>query len=329
MGPARTAALDPGTDPDALVGEAEEYLTWLAVEKGRSANTLAAYRRDLGAWQRFARARGHGVRGAGADDIVAWVNDLRSRGFAPATVARMAVSVRGLYKFLLVEDLADHDPAADLETVRVPRGLPKALTEGQITSLLEAVQGTDPVARRDRAVLEVLYGCGMRISELCGLSLGDVDLSGCMAKVFGKGAKERLVPIGRCAASALDEWLGPEGRGALEPQRWKRRGDEDAVFLNVRGGRLSRQGAWGIVRKFGERVGLEDVLTPHVLRHSCATHMLDHGADIRTVQELLGHASISTTQIYTKVSTERLVAAYREAHPRAAGRPGWPAKVAV
>jgi integrase/recombinase XerD len=311
---------DPSIDPDALPLEAEEYLTWLAVERGRAANTLAAYRRDLHAYQQYLRARGASIATAGPDDVIAWVNVLRARGLAPASVARMSVSVRGLHKFLLVEDLAEVDPAADLETPRVPRGLPKALTEEQITMLLDAVVGVDACARRDRAVLEVLYGCGLRISELCGLSLGDVDLQACLARVLGKGSKERIVPIGRYATRALHEYLDPDGRGALEPVRWKRRGDEEAVFLNRRGGRLSRQGAWGIVHKYGERVGLDAVLTPHVLRHSCATHMLDHGADIRTVQELLGHASITTTQIYTKVSTERLTAVYREAHPRALGR---------
>lgn len=314
------APLDLSVDEDALPIEAEEFLTWLAVERGRAANTLAAYRRDLLAYQQYLRTRGSSITSAGPDDVIAWVNVLRTRGLAPASVARMSVSVRGLHKFLMIEDLVAADPAADLETPRVPRGLPKALTEEQITMLLDAVVGVDAFARRDRAVLEVLYGCGLRISELCGLSLGDVDLQACLARVLGKGSKERIVPIGRLAAQALHEYLEPAGRGALEPLRWKRRGDEEAVFLNRRGGRLSRQGAWGIVHKYGERVGLEAVLTPHVLRHSCATHMLDHGADIRTVQELLGHASITTTQIYTKVSTERLAAVYREAHPRATGR---------
>lgn len=314
------APLDLSVDEDALPIEAEEFLTWLAVERGRAANTLAAYRRDLLAYQQYLRTRGSSITSAGPDDVIAWVNVLRTRGLAPASVARMSVSVRGLHKFLMIEDLVAADPAADLETPRVPRGLPKALTEEQITTLLDAVVGVDAFARRDRAVLEVLYGCGLRISELCGLSLGDVDLQACLARVLGKGSKERIVPIGRLAAQALHEYLEPAGRGALEPLRWKRRGDEEAVFLNRRGGRLSRQGAWGIVHKYGERVGLEAVLTPHVLRHSCATHMLDHGADIRTVQELLGHASITTTQIYTKVSTERLAAVYREAHPRATGR---------
>jgi integrase/recombinase XerD len=251
--------------------------------------------------------------------VVAYVNALRSRGLAPATVARMAVTVRQMYKFLLVEELADVDPAADLEAPRVPRGLPKALSEAQVALLIDSVNGTDAVARRDRAVLEVLYGCGLRISELCGLSIGDIDLTARLARVLGKGAKERMVPLGRCAADALVAYLDEAGRGALEPQRWARRGDAEAVFLSTRGARLSRQAAWAIVHRHGENVGLADVLTPHVLRHSCATHMLDHGADIRTVQELLGHASVSTTQIYTMVSTERLLEVYRAAHPRATG----------
>src|SRR5207237_2555742 len=157
----------------------------------------------------------------------------------------------------------------------------------------------------------------LRISELVGLSLADVALDEGLLRAFGKGAKERVVPIGRLAASALAEWLAPGGRGALAPARWARRGDAEAVFLNARGGRLSRQGAWAIVRRYAAQVGLADRVTPHVLRHSCATHMLDHGADIRAVQELLGHASISTTQVYTRVSTERLRRVYESAHPRA------------
>jgi integrase/recombinase XerD len=184
-------------------------------------------------------------------------------------------------------------------------------------SLLSAVVGWDPRARRDRAILEVLYGTGLRISELVGLSLADLDVDGGVLRAFGKGAKERVVPLLGMARQAMVEWLAPSGRSAMEPERWARRGDAEAVFLNARGGRLSRQGAWGIIRRHGDRVGLGDRLSPHVLRHSCATHLLDHGADIRVVQELLGHASISTTQVYTLVSTERLRSAYEAAHPRA------------
>jgi site-specific recombinase XerD len=203
---------------------------------------------------------------------------------------------------------------------RVPSGLPKPLSEEAVTALLGAVVGNDPVHRRDRAVLELLYGTGMRISELCGLSLGDVDPESGLVRVFGKGAKERIVPVGRPALAAVADWLGPDGRPRLVPARWARRGDAEALFLNQRGGRLSRQAGWAIVTAYGSRAGLTDPLSPHVLRHSCATHMLDRGADLRVVQELLGHASISTTQVYTKVSTERLRRAFDAAHPRARRR---------
>ncbi len=230
---------------------------------------------------------------------------------------RTLVAVRSLFRFRAQEGLSDFDPSAGVETPRVPSGLPKALTEAEVQALLDAVTGEDPVALRDRAVLEVLYGTGARISELCALRLGDVDLDGSMLRLFGKGARERQVPLGRWARVALDRWLSAEGRGSMEPERWARRDDAEAVFLNQRGGRLGRQGAWGIVRRYGDQVGLQGRLTPHVLRHCCATHMLDHGADIRAVQELLGHASISTTQVYTMVSNERLFAAYDAAHPRA------------
>jgi integrase/recombinase XerD len=300
-----------------LPAEAEELLSWLAVEKGRSANTLAAYRRDLAAYVEFLGGRGVApaeVTEAVVQDYLAF---LRAAGRAPATVARALVSVRALHRFLQDEGTVQGNPADDVGPPRVPAGLPKALSEKEVASLLAAVVGDDAVARRDRAILEVLYGCGLRVSELVGLSLGDLDLEAGLLRAFGKGARERVVPVGRLARQALAAWLGPAGRGALAPARWARRGDAEAVFLNARGGRLSRQGAWRVVHHYGDRVGLGAKLTPHVLRHSCATHMLDHGADIRVVQELLGHASISTTQVYTRVSTERLRRAYEAAHPRA------------
>jgi integrase/recombinase XerD len=252
---------------------------------------------------------------------VAYVRHLQAAGRAPASVARALVAVRSLHRFLLVEGLRLDDPAVDVEVPRVPQGLPKALGEQEVERLIDAVSGDDPPARRDRALLEVLYGSGLRISELVGLGLSDADPASGMLLVRGKGGKERVVPLGRLALEALDAWLGPGGRPAMEPERWARRGDAEALFLNQRGGRLSRQGAWSIVRRHGAAVGLQDRLTPHVLRHSCATHMLDHGADIRTVQELLGHASISTTQIYTLVSTDRLREVYESAHPRARSGP--------
>ncbi len=299
--------------------EAEEFLTWLRVEKGRSAGTLAAYRADLRAYWAWLRERGRTLAVVDEADITAYVGHLRDAGRAPSTVKRSLVAVRSLHRFCALED-SRADPAADVAVPRVPRGVPKALTEPEVAALLDAVAGDHALARRDRAILEVLYGTGLRISELVGLSLADVDLFEGLIRAFGKGARERLVPVGRCAADAVEAWLAAEGRPRLAPERWARRGDAEALFLNTRGGRLSRQGAWGIVRKYGDRVGLGPRLTPHVLRHSCATHMLDHGADIRAVQELLGHASISTTQLYTLVSTERLWSVYRAAHPRAVAR---------
>ena len=300
--------------------EIEELLSWLAVEKGRSPNTLAAYRRDLAAYSEFLRGRGLAPAEVTEPVVEDYLAFLRAAGRAPASVARALVSVRSLHRFMEDEGQAATNPAGEVQRPKVPSGLPKALSEAEVGSLLGAVTGDDAVARRDRAILEVLYGCGLRVSELVGLSLADVDLSMGILRAFGKGSKERVVPIGRLACEALADWVGPSGRGELTPGRWARRGDAEAVFLNTRGGRLSRQGAWGIVRRHGDAVGLGDRLSPHVLRHSCATHMLDHGADIRVVQELLGHASISTTQVYTKVSATRLRKIYDAAHPRAKRR---------
>jgi integrase/recombinase XerD len=303
--------------PEPTPLEVEELLMWLSAEKGRSPNTISAYRRDLRRYVGWLGGRGHTIADAQEADVVEHISALRAQGLAPASVARALVAVRSLHRFLVDEGQAATDPAATVEQPRVPRGLPKALTEAEVGRLLASPEGDDPIARRDRAILEVLYGTGLRVSELVGLSLGDLDLDASLLRAFGKGRKERLVPVGGHATRALVAWLAPEGRGALAPRQWQRRGDAEAVFLGARGGRLTRQGAWDILRRHALRVGLEGVLSPHVLRHSCATHMLDHGADIRAVQELLGHASITTTQLYTLVSTERLWEVYRSAHPRA------------
>lgn len=308
---------EPVSEPVALPLDAEDFLTWLSAERGRSANTLKAYRRDLTAYHRWLVGRGSSVADATEGDVVAYVEQLRALGRAPSSVARALVAVRSLHRFLADEGHASRDPASAVEVPRVPQGLPKALSEEEVENLLAQVVGDEPLARRDRAILEVLYGTGLRISELVGLSLGDLDMESGLLRAFGKGSKERVVPLGRLARQALTAWLAAGGRPALVPARWARRGDAEAVFLNARGGRLSRQGAWGIVRRYGREAGLGQRLTPHVLRHSCATHMLDHGADIRAVQELLGHASISTTQVYTLVTTERLREVYESAHPRA------------
>jgi integrase/recombinase XerD len=242
-------------------------------------------------------------------------------------VARALSSIRGFHRFLVEEGLRDDDPALDLPTVSVTDLLPKALSEDETERLLGAVVGTGPRVLRDRALLEFLYGTGARVSEVVGLNLGDVagamdttDLA--LVRVLGKGDKERVVPLGRLARDALEDWLSGEGRPLLVPKKWRHRSDADAVFLNARGSRLTRAGAFGIVRTYAERVGLAERVSPHVLRHSCATHMLARGADVRVVQELLGHASIATTQRYTKVSPEHLRRAYEGAHPRAGTKGG-------
>ncbi len=301
---------------------AEEFLSWLAVEQGRSRNTLAAYRRDLRAYQGFLAAAGRQVEDARLSDVEEHLARLRAAGAGPATVARATATLRGLYRFCVDEGLTQADPTAELTAPALPRRLPKALSETEVTSLLDAANGDDPVARRDRAVLELLYGTGIRVSELAGLSLGDLGAQSGLLRVLGKGDKERLVPVGRQARLALGRWLGPQGRDRLAPTRWARRGDAEAVFLNTQGGRLSRQAVWLVLKKRSRAAGLGERVHPHVLRHSCATHMLAHGADIRVVQELLGHVSIATTQGYTRVSADHLRRAYEAAHPRAKRAPG-------
>ncbi len=300
--------------------EVTEFLSWMVAERGRSANTVAAYERDLIGYVTWLGRRGRSVLDVPSDVVVEFVAERRAGESAPSTVARQLAAIRMLHRHLAVEQVRPDDPTTDLDGLRVPAGLPKPLTEAEVTSLLDAVVGAGPLERRDRALLELLYATGARISEVVGLSMGDIDFDAGLVRLYGKGAKERIVPFGGAAGRALDEWFVADGRAALVPTRWRRRGDAEAVFLNRRGGRLTRQAAWLVVRKYGERAGITSPLSPHVLRHSCATHLLDHGADLRVVQELLGHASISTTQVYTRVSQERLWEVYRTAHPRAVHR---------
>lgn len=314
------AALDQLDDGTLLPLEVEEFLSWMLTERGRSRNTLDAYRRDLRAYATWLHGHHLDLQSVQGEHLERYLGERRNTA-AAASVARQLAAIRMLHRFLADEGHRADDPTGDLDGVRVPAGLPKPLSEAEVTSLLDAVVGVDAVARRDRAMLEFLYATGARIGEVVGLSIGDIDLEHRAARLYGKGAKERLVPFGRVAGAALTDWLGDDGRRHLVPARWARRGDAEAVFLNQRGARLSRQSAWAVVKGYGRRAGIADArLSPHVLRHSCATHLLDHGADLRVVQELLGHASVSTTQVYTKVSQERLLQVYRDAHPRARGR---------
>jgi integrase/recombinase XerD len=294
----------------------DEFLTFLRFERGLADNTIAAYRRDLAVWQRYCKARGVQPHQASSDDLTAYLEELRSSrreggSYSPASVARMLVSLRSFHRFLVREGGAPTDPTAKIGSPKRPRSIPKAIPLDDVERLIE-LPGKDGLGRRDRAILEALYGAGLRISELVNLDLDDVDLDGGSVLVRGgKGGKSRRVPLGRAARAAIGAYVT-----SLRPSLL-RGGGGGALFLNARGGRLSRQGCWKILRRYAEAAGLEDRVSPHTLRHSFATHMLDAGADIRVVQELLGHASLATTQVYTLVSDTKLREVYYSSHPRA------------
>lgn len=305
-----------GTGGGRSVPLVRRYLDHLRVERGLATNTVDAYRRDLAHYSRYLTATGiDDPRQATSEDVASFVAWLRAQQspaggtYAPSTITRAVVAVRGLHRFLVQEGLHEVDPAADIETPSPGRSLPKALPLAQVERLLAAPAGEEPAALRDRAILELLYGAGLRISELTGLDVDDLDRPEQLVMVRGKGDKQRIVPYGLAAAEALDAWL-VRGRPALEPR-------VPALVVNTRGGRLTRQGVWKIVKGYAEKAGLSDEVSPHTLRHSFATHLLDGGADVRAVQELLGHASVTTTQIYTLVSRTRLRDVYDRAHPRA------------
>lgn len=295
----------------------ERFLTWLTVEQGRSPRTIEAYGRDIQAFEVFIVSRSCDIASASSEDIEHYLAHQKNIHLAPKSIARSFAAIRMLYRFMADEGLRQDNPANKVDGIKVPSGIPKALSEAEVDRLLASVSGVDSFAIRDRALLEFLYATGARISEVCGLSLSDLDMESDLVRLFGKGSKERIVPFGSHAKAALQQWLSIAGRELLVPDQWARRDYADAVFLGARGTRLSRQAAWGIVKKYSKVAGITSDLSPHVLRHSCATHMLIHGADLRIVQELLGHASVSTTQVYTKVDNEVLFEMYKESHPRA------------
>lgn len=300
--------------------EIAEFLDYQAVERGAARNTLAAYRRDLRRYQAFCETSGLGSAGdVSPADVLAFAGALRAgdeehQPLRDASVNRVVSAVRGLHRFLLREGRALTDPTAAALTGRSPRRLPRAISVHDAARLVEAPQPDTPAGLRDRALLEFLYGVGARVSEAVSLDVDDLDLDSGSALLRGKGSKERLVPVGRSAVAALDAYF-VRGRPTLV----SRGRGTPAVFVSQRGGRLTRQALWGVIRHASAVVGLEVAVSPHVLRHSFATHLLDGGADVRTVQELLGHASVTTTAIYTMVTVERLREAYVVAHPRALG----------
>ncbi|WP_125107280.1 MULTISPECIES: site-specific tyrosine recombinase XerD [Gulosibacter] len=294
---------------------AERYLRHLTIERGLSANSLGAYRRDLDRYVGFLAERGidEPVKITANDtrEFMAWLRDPDGLDLAASSAARIASSVRGFHRFLDDEGLVDEDVASELQAPKLPKRLPKALTIDEVQRLLDAAGGDTPEQLRDRALLEVLYASGARISEAVGLAVDDV-IDRDMVRVRGKGDKQRIVPLGSFAQDALNAYLvrarpGFAAKGKGSP----------ALFLGVRGGPLSRNSAWNILQRVAERAELTTNVSPHTLRHSFATHLMQGGADVRVVQELLGHSSVSTTQIYTKVTADALREMYALAHPRA------------
>jgi len=289
-----------------LPAEAEEFLGSLRSERGLAVNTVVAYRRDLDDYFSFLGSSG------GSHGVADFVADLAGRGLSRSTRSRRLAAVRGYHRFLLIEGLSDEDPTVLVEGPRRSRSLPKALTIGQVERLIEAPDRSTPLGLRDIAILEFLYATGARATEAVSVGLTDLELEEGTVIVTGKGNKQRLIPLGHFARDAITRYLPI--RLALLDERERR----DVLFLNARGKGLTRQGLWEIVKRNGRRAGIRDgALSPHVLRHSAATHMVEGGADLRTVQEMLGHASISTTQVYTFVSPEHLHEVFVMAHPRA------------
>jgi integrase/recombinase XerD len=293
-----------------------DFLGHLELERGLSRNTLEAYRSDLQQFADFLERHELDPLTVQTPDLLTFVSELATGTperppAAPSTLQRKIACLRSFYRHLRREQILDHDPAAELRAPRSRARLPKVLSRDEVARLLEQPKGTSPAALRDRALLETMYACGLRASEAIGLELSELDLEDGILRARGKGSKERIVPVGGKAIDALKAYL-ERGRPKLvgvRPERW--------VFVNLRGGGLSRQGLYKIVRRHARAAGLEKRMSPHTLRHTFATHLLNGGCDLRSLQEMLGHADIGTTQIYTHLTTERLRDVYFEAHPRA------------
>jgi integrase/recombinase XerD len=319
-------AVRPGANEQRIEPRFEalvlDFLAYLEFERGLARNTLDAYRTDLLQYGAFLAGRGKGAVEAERGDVADFLADLatgrpaREGGderppCSPATINRKAAALRSFYRHLRREELTGADPTATLITPARGRKLPHVLGYAEMRRLLESVSGSDEISLRDRALLEVMYGCGLRASEAIGLEAGGVDLQRGFVRPQGKGSKQRTVPLGREAAAAIERYLRA-GRprlvgGKLEPK----------LFVNFRGGPLTRQGLYKIIRRHAEAVGLEGRMSPHTLRHTFATHLLAGGCDLRSVQEMLGHADVSTTQLYTHLGSEAIRSAYFKAHPRA------------
>jgi integrase/recombinase XerD len=315
-----SVAIEPAGDRE---GEAEarfralvlDFLAYLEFERGLSRNTLDAYRTDLAQYGAFLAKRHRGATEADRGDVADFLADLATGNgqpaCSPATVNRKTACLRSFYRHLRREELIDDDPTAALSPPAKSRKLPRVLTYAEVKRLLESVTGAEAIPLRDRALLEVMYGCGLRASETVGLDVNDVDLRRSFVRAHGKGNKERVVPLGREAATAVLRYLR-SGRPELVGTRPVSR-----LFVNFRGGPLTRQGLYKVIQRRAADVGLADWMSPHTLRHSFATHLLAGGCDLRSVQEMLGHADVSTTQLYTHLSDARIKDVYFKSHPRA------------
>ncbi|MGP4082112.1 site-specific tyrosine recombinase XerD [Pseudalkalibacillus sp. R45] len=296
-----------------MIDEVQDYLHYLTVERGLSENTLQSYQRDLKQYTTFLmkELKHKELNEVRRNDIMAYLYHLKDAGRASTTIARTIASIRSFHQFLIRERVTDQDPSVHIETPKTERKLPKILSSQEVENLMEAPESNSAFGIRDRAMIELLYATGIRVSELIQLNLSDVHLTMGFVRCVGKGDKERIIPVGRMATEALTTYI-ENGRGKLLKKK-----TTDALFLNHHGNRLTRQGFWKILKKLSRAANIQKELTPHTLRHSFATHLLENGADLRAVQELLGHVDISTTQIYTHVTKTRLKDIYSTYHPRA------------
>jgi integrase/recombinase XerD len=294
--------------------ELKDFTHYLIVEKGLASNTIVSYERDLKSYMKYLQnvETLKSFNEVQRPHIVHFLAHLKEQGKSSRTLARHVASIRSFHQFLLREKAADHDPSVHIETPQLEKTLPKVLSLEEVETLLESPDTSTHYGIRDKAMLELLYATGIRVSELIGLKLGDVHLSMGFVRCIGKGNKERIIPIGRTAIEAIEQYID-KGR----PLFVSKKNHDDALFLNHHGKGLTRQGFWKILKGLTRDAGIQKELTPHTLRHSFATHLLENGADLRAVQEMLGHADISTTQIYTHVTKTRLKDVYKQFHPRA------------
>jgi len=289
-----------------------EFINYLAVERGLAQNTLESYGRDLRQYQTFLQnSQLDFLRNSNRDTILSYLNNLQVKGRAVSTISRNLAAIKSFYQYLVRERHLEKDPAVNLESPKLEKKLPKILSIAEVEELLKQPNTIQPTGLRDKAMLELLYATGIRVSELINLNISDVNLDMGYIKCYGKGAKERIVPLGSIAAKCVQEYIN-KGRPKLV-----RTYEESSLFVNHHGNRLTRQGFWKIIKKYAFEANITKDITPHTLRHSFATHLLENGADLRSVQEMLGHADISTTQIYTHVTKNHLKEVYDKTHPRA------------